>query len=79
MIRRKIQCIAEDLGYSLSQYFILAIYNTIQNIEHKDRDDIKLDKLVKLKKLLSIIGKNEKLMDLERVIDYKQYRALQMF
>jgi hypothetical protein len=29
MIRLKIQSIAHDLGYSIGQFFIMAIYNTI--------------------------------------------------
>lgn len=51
MLRRKILCIAEDKGYSMAQYLIVTIYNTI--CDQPETTDGEVDQ--KLKKLLKTI------------------------
>ena len=78
MIRKKIVNIAEDLGYSLSQFIILSIFNTILDLPH-ETDEKKHEKLKIFNRLIEIIKGHEKLRDLIEVLDLTQISLLTMF
>ena len=72
----KIIHIAEELGYTMSQYFMVTIYNTI--CEWPEETICQVDsKLNKLKVVLTIIKRHPKLNDVLEVIDLTTQKRLQ--
>lgn len=69
MIRRKIIAIADDKGYTMAQYLIITIYNTICQQPEVTDSDID-EKFTKLKNTIVIIKSHPKLIDVLDVIDY---------
>ena len=63
MTRLKIQSMASDLRYSMGQYLMLAIYNTVAEWE-VETIDAKLNKYENLVKIKDIITGHEQLKDL---------------
>ena len=68
MSRRKIEHIAIDSGYTLGQYWMLAIYNTISDWESNSIDQVHI-KYNALNKIEKIITECEKLQELTDVLD----------
>lgn len=71
MIRLKIQSIASDLGYSIGQYLLMAIYNTIVDWQFEEMSD-KMFKLECLMRICDIIKSHKKLENLMEVLDLKE-------
>ena len=69
MVRRKIFAIADDKGYTMAQYLIITIYNTICQ-QPEDTDSDVDEKFTKLKNTIVIIKSHPKLIDVLDVIDY---------
>lgn len=78
MKRRKIECMAKDKGYTLCQFFIIGIYNTVCQWPETDKN-VKLinDKVQTLRKIQTIIRNSPKLKVLLDYIDLSIIKRLQ--
>lgn len=78
MKRRKIECMAKEKGYTLCQFFIICIYNTVCQWPETDKN-IKLinDKVLTLRKIQVVIRSSPKLKLLLDYIDLSILKRLQ--
>jgi precorrin-3B methylase len=76
MLRMKIIMMAEEKGYTMSQYFIITIYNTVSDWPEDSIEQVD-QKLVKLKEIIKIIKSHQKINELMEVIDLSTFRRLQ--
>ena len=74
MHRLKIECMALELGYSLGQFIVLAIYNTVDDWDEKETGVE--NKLEALKKIQNVILSSPHLSDVLESIDTKKQRKL---
>jgi hypothetical protein len=68
MLRMKIIHIAEELGYTMAQYFMITIYNTVCEWPEGSIAEVDI-KLAKMKIIMQIIKRHPKLSPLLQVID----------